>query len=386
MNISKLQNRILQVLFGITLFFVALGQLQRLTFPGGALYVHDIFIGLFIMTSLLFSRVKLPRIKEQTLSTQTILTLIAIGCCILSTTIAAIANQTFIPVLYIGRLIMYVFFSYAVLQMFPRDAIKKSWITTIIAMAYLGILQYIFVPDTRFLFALGWDDHYYRLIGTLFDPAFTGLAFVLGAIATFNSKAPAKIKYLLLIILAICVTLTYSRSSWLAAFVASAYLITTGPLKIKLDTIRILCVLFVIGFGTFLIAPRPGGEGVNISRTSTIEARGNNFIQSFSQSQNSYTFLFGEGLFTTSVNSKNEIPNHARVPDNLLALLFKGGGVVGLISGISAFGLLVFKNLKRKPESNTLLIALFTHSMFNASFIQPFIFLMFWGLYSSIEE
>src|SRR3989338_6680935 len=48
----------------------------------------------------------------------------------------------------------------------------------------LGLGQYIFLPDTRFLLSYGWDEHYWRLIGTVLDPNYMGV--MMGMIVLFG--------------------------------------------------------------------------------------------------------------------------------------------------------------------------------------------------------
>ncbi|MDZ7586275.1 MAG: hypothetical protein U0946_00850, partial [Patescibacteria group bacterium] len=56
--------------------------------------------------------------------------------------------------------------------------IPAFWIFVILAWA-----QYLFLPDTRFLLKFGWDEHYYRMIGTVLDPNYLGI--MLGIIGIY---------------------------------------------------------------------------------------------------------------------------------------------------------------------------------------------------------
>jgi len=44
----------------------------------------------------------------------------------------------------------------------------RRWIPAAMAgFLILGLGQYMFLPDMRFLLRYGWDEHYWRLIGTV---------------------------------------------------------------------------------------------------------------------------------------------------------------------------------------------------------------------------
>jgi hypothetical protein len=66
--------------------------------------------------------------------------------------------------------------------------------------AFFGLLQYLFMPDLRFLYDIGWDMHYGRLAGTFLDPTFIGLILVLNILLIVNRYFSKKEKYLILLI------------------------------------------------------------------------------------------------------------------------------------------------------------------------------------------
>ena len=115
-------------------------------------------------------------------------------------------------ILYLVRLISYSFVAiYVSNSRLSFRTITYYLLTITIATAIFGWLQYIFLPDVRFLKDFGWDDHLYRMIGTFFDPTYLALIILLGIIiAVFTKKK--KILYYLIISLAF----TYSRATYLA--------------------------------------------------------------------------------------------------------------------------------------------------------------------------
>lgn len=382
---TQLQNNILTVIFSCFLFLCALGQLQRLEFVGGALYLHDIGALFFIIIYCFTTPFKRTSLRLQTVSVPLIL-LICTGILIsFSTLLGAITSQTIIPVLYICRLIFYGLFSLCVWQTYSNTVIHKSWFILLIGLLYGGFTQYILFPDTRFLYILGWDEHYYRLVGTLFDPAFIGLLYVFGLLVIITKTPFTTLTYCMSILFSIALAMTYSRSSWVALALALIYIaiIQTKHIKKFLPIMSVICIVMII---TLWLAPKPGGEGVNISRTSTIEARSEHILKELTADLTLKEIFIGQGLFRAENYSDDGVPNHAKVPDNILILLFKGGGIVAVITGVLGFLLLGVQNLKQPILRNTLLIAVITHSMFNASLIQPFVLLVLLGLYSSTVE
>ncbi|HEX9007923.1 MAG TPA: hypothetical protein VF837_01550, partial [Patescibacteria group bacterium] len=75
--------------------------------------------------------------------------------------------------LYLLRVVTYPSFYYAV-KLVKWENIKSSVTASLILFLSLSLFQYVIFPDTRALKYAGFDDHYFRLIGTFFDPNYTG--------------------------------------------------------------------------------------------------------------------------------------------------------------------------------------------------------------------
>ena len=131
----------------------------------------------------------------------------------------------------------------------------------------IGILQYVYLPDTRYFYFFGWDDHYFRLIAPYLDPAFTGVILVLSGLALFSIKKMQKWILVAIAVTVFALLLTYSRASFLAF---SAGLLALGYLTKRLTVAAILVLAFSAGI---LFLPNPGGEGVDLTRTSSIVAK-----------------------------------------------------------------------------------------------------------------
>jgi hypothetical protein len=249
----------------------------------------------------------------------------------------------------------------------------------LLGFLFFGFYQIITFPDSRIFFALGFDNHYYRLIGTLFDPNLISLIFIVGFFTTISKKKIFQSNYLIwyyLIILLffIGLILTFSRSG-LLAFLGSVFyfLIKKDKKKAKLIYLGV-SVLLVISF----VFQRFGGEGVNLLRTSTIKIRlVDNFalLKRFSFEE----YLFGRGFFLPFfANSHDNFFVYYRnnFGDNLILLWLSYGGLLAL-STFLCFSLKIFLSLKNKPAKQATLIAYFIHAQFVNSFFCPFLFLIF---------
>lgn len=233
-----------------------------------------------------------------------------------------------------------------------------------IGTAILGIFQYLLFPDTRALTAFGWDPHYYRLVGTLLDPGFTGLILVLTLIFMVVNKYH---KFWWAVVY-VALALTYSRTSYLAFFTAFTWIsIKKKTWKYFLFT---LCLISV----TVTVLPRwSDGEGVKLERTSTVWAR----IESWKTAWRIFTNnpIIGVG-FNTYRYAQNASPqSHAGAgSDSSILLVMATTGIVGLI-----YYLKYLKSLWKIGENSliisTSLVAILIHSWFLNSLFYPAVML-----------
>lgn len=233
-----------------------------------------------------------------------------------------------------------------------------------IGTAIIGLLQYLLYPDTRALSAYGWDPHYYRLIGSLMDPGFTGIILVLTLIFIVINKFN-KIWW---IIVYLALALTYSRSSYLAFFTAFSW-ISYQRKTWKYFLVSASCVLL-----TVIFLPRwSDGEGVKLERTSSVWAR----IESWKTAWKIFTDhpLTGVGFNNYRFAQKASPESHAGSgSDSSILLVMATTGVVGLV-----FYLKYLKKLWILSRDNLIfsasLVAIFVHSWFLNSLFYPSIML-----------
>lgn len=382
--------------FIIGLFFVlfSLGQLQRIQINTNiAFYLHDVVILFWLIFSFLYHRtwknVQIPKNALKNYGLEILFcTTIIIGW------IFGVKNfHTFLqPMLYLGRIVAYVLFTASFLPLeitwHKQNILFIGYIASGILVLFWGILQYIFLPDTRFLSVLGWDDHYYRLISTQFDPAFTGMMFVFTFAYLFRLKTIFEKNkyffYLLLFLLTNGVLFTYSRASYLSFI---GVLLGGFYFEKKLNFFKNSLLYFLILFILALpFLPKPGGEGVRLNRTSTIESRKEIAIRDISK-LHGYQWIIGHGLFISSEQSQDQNrPNHAHLSDNVLLTIFTGTGIIGCY----IFFLLAFKWGKYLYENDSnffvITLSVLIHSFFNNTLFQPFMLLLWLGGFLNMKN
>lgn len=245
---------------------------------------------------------------------------------------------------------------------------------TALSIAIIGFLQYIFLPDLRFLYYSGWDDHLNRLVSTTLDPAFTGLLLLLGLVVSEIKNKNSIISSMLLVSL----MLTYSRSSYLVFLV-----LVTLMAVYRRSFIYWLKWTFLF-FILLLILPRTSGEGVNLSRTYSINQR----IESTQNAAAAVSILslIGIGfnnypLINTATHS--HLPYHPSAPDNSYFLLVITTGLIGAIT----FAYYLYRTLHWSRHHSPILffsvLTICLHSFTNNSLFYPYAMIWMWLILGS---
>lgn len=399
------------------------GQLTRITLSSQiAFYFHDFLILIFLLSFFLYqlfyfyfhhhlaltsSFFQSLLIKIKTLSNrrQQALFFLTFGLILLLFTSAATSLLSF---LYALRFFAYLTFIFVVasLDLFTQSEWQKIWLTFFLSLATCGLFQYFFFPDTRFLENFGWDDHYYRLIGTWFDPVFTALSLVFGLLYLFFFFSVTKRSFWQLVlfsfILGSALIFTYSRSAFLALFLAVVFYffhrfapqknnnqsksLIKKPLAKKTLFFISLILFFAIVFFAFSAYLHPS-DSTNLFRTNSINLRWQTFISQV-QSFSWRTWIVGDGFFASRSSVKNYFnfsiaKKTAPFSDNLFLLLVSFFGVpVTLIFAVFTFRFCCFC-WRYFPPLFYFLLVLLVVAQFNQTIFQPFIFLTFGLLLSS---
>ena len=236
----------------------------------------------------------------------------------------------------------------------------------------IGFFQYLFIPDLRFLGASGWDVHYFRLAGGMLDPNFSGMILInLLITSVFLFKNRCKNALYFGIVITTALALTYSRSAYLSMLmvVLTSYWLKTKAIFQKDKMLS----FFLVGLIVMLpFLPKPGGLGVQLTRTETISSRAE-VNESILKQLNLQQLLLGRGFFTPSINTKiTDRVVHANFPDNFFIFLLSSTGVIGL-SLILFFLYQEIKRgfIKKNPALILLLVGTLVHSMFNLTILEP---------------
>jgi len=340
----------------LTIYIWPFGQL--LAFTGTAfpftIYLFDLAV-LLVFISLVFSKNR-KKIFSGTIVKPLIIFLVVAVLSLIINFKQAMSSGLPLSSLYLLRLIIYPSLFFAARYIgFIR--LKKPLLLSIGIFSLLCLLQYLVFPDMRYLKNLGFDDHYFRLIGPFYDPNFTGA--VLAGIALYFV---AKSKLLLSLPFVGLLALTFSRASYLVFFVGLICLLFTHK-KTKL-----LLLLVLLGAIVYLI-PKPSGEGVNLLRTFSIYSRLGSWQQGL-------TLFTQKPVFGWGYNTLRGIDGTRFQTDNSFIYLLSTTGIVGLLS---------FTNLLLKLNKSTkngsikiLIISLLIHSLFNNSLFYIWILALFW--------
>lgn len=407
---KKLFNLPTTILFAIVLL-ASLGNLQRIVVNNDiAFYLHETIMALGITYFVLQKPLKYWRSKlnsqiAKLLSNKVFLFfLIWIGVGLASSVIGQRSSvfSVFIALLYILRIAFYALFFYLLSQ--TKVKLKYLFFNSLFLLTWLwlvyGLLQYFLLPDLRFLAILGWDDHYFRLAGTLLDPNFIGLLLVIGYwSSTLATNIFRRTKFSSLAIKAtqaLCtfaIALTFSRSTYLSFGITLLIGFFLFDKKIKAN----LLLAAVVLIATILLIPKHPGEGQKLLRTSSISARIESSKKPLTESKLK-TIIIGNGLFTPvnsnieyrfsifGENLESSIEYHSVHLPSSYATILHGTGAIGLIIFLILTVKYLIKAFRLHRAFGLAVLAVLIHSLFNQSLTYPFVMIMLWLFYWGILE
>ena len=362
------------LLTGLLLLF-PLGQLMRLPlgWTGGGIYFHDlILVGLWLWLCFKHRQQIWLLIQKDRLSQ---LIIIFAGWALLTWLInyQRWGNRSLIGLGYLFRWLLLAA-PYFTLKLINKKEVKKIVNLTrfsLLLTAILALMQYLIFPDQRHLIYFGWDDHYYRLTGTLIDPNFTGLILVLALGFNLIYSTPFSFAIILYLFL---LYLTYSRASWLAFL---GLLIAWLRTKKTIRPVLFLILGFLI---LIIVLPRPFGEGGNLRRTFSLKSRLHSWqIAAKIIRQNPF---WGVGFNNYRLAQKElgvlgsdwAETRAGAGADNSFLFLAATAGLPGLI-------ILLFLIWHWQPR--WWIVPIIIHSLFNNSLFYPWVLLLVWLIQGS---
>ena len=286
-------------------------------------------------------------------------------------------SEILIGGLYLLRLSSYLAFSAIIFDLVDNKSIsmkviRKSLLIISLATALLGIIQYFWIPNLTTLRFLDWDDHLGRLAGTFLDPGFIGLIIVFGLLTSIHYFLKGKIYVIVFFILFISLLLTYSRASYLSFIAGLIYLVFRKFDKLMVASVIFFFILFIP------LLPIQKSEGVRILRTASIQARIENYKESFMIINKNP--LFGVG-FNNICSARLRLiggkypSNSCYGADSSLLFIIATTGIVGLLLFIKS-GFEIWKNILGDSfgtVSKSIIIALLIHSLFSNSLFYPWV-------------
>jgi O-antigen ligase len=365
------------LLFSYLLIF-PFGQLFRINVGIGnfaiPIFPTDLIAGLLLITCLI-SKYEKPKFFKAFL----FFILAALFSSVFSLTVFKSVKVIY-GSLYLLRFISYASLVQVTYYLSKRGEKIKSYlfnflIIVSLAVAVFGWYQYIFYPDLRSLYYWGWDDHYYRLVGTFLDPTFTAIILVFGFILSFAKALVFRRNRNLILAGFFLLTLafTYSRAGYLALLAGSVSLLYLTK-RLKRILLVFLALLILIIF-----LPRPSSEGVHLERIKSILSRLNNYQQTVEVIKRSPLFGFGfnnfclaEEKYLGSVDYKSHSCSGS---DSSILLIFATTGIVGLIIFFNLV-YVVLNNLSKNIYGLSFqasLIAIIIHSLFSNSLFYPWV-------------
>lgn len=281
--------------------------------------------------------------------------------------------------LYLVRWLSYFLFMLEMGKLITVGALKANFIEHAlfgsgVTVAVFGLIQYLLLPDLRAMRYFGWDDHYFRLVSTFFDPAFTGILLVLALILGMYLYYKHKRKQIIVLnfVLFAALALTYSRASFLALFVGLVAYLAKKHFKVTVVMSSLLLLMF------FILPRSPGGEGVRLMRTSSVVGKISNFQESMQIISTSP--LFGVGmnnicsvrlvLFSYPANS-HACPGL----DNSILFIAATTGILGLLTYLT-ITIKIYFIINKSAYGHlivSMFIALLAHSMFTNTLFYPWV-------------
>lgn len=382
----------------------SLGEVARIQLQGTVAFTFlDVVTGLLVVLEIiLFLRYKKP-ISKLSLFLPLI---IFLGICFFSLVINPLGLQgkdLVVSGLYLGRYVMYASL-YPLVSLFIKDKknVIKAMVVSGAVIVGLGFIQYIYYPNLRYLYYLGWDEHLYRLFSTFLDPNFASMFFVLFVLflVPFIEKAAKKKEKKRLVLYSIlgastvfAIVLTYSRTGFIMLVVGlGVYLSIQKRFKILAVSIAIFLVMIVLTSSNI--------EGMNPLRIASSEARIGSMAEAFAIFKkhpiigvgfDSYQFA----LYNYGFRKPNfVIQSHAvGGTDNSFLFVAATTGLLGFVSYLYFLGSILWLSFRRMKQkvflSDTLFsstIAVSVGSFFINGLFYPMILFWLWTLCGLIED
>jgi O-antigen ligase len=259
-----------------------------------------------------------------------------------------------------------------------------------LTITLIGIFQFFFLPDLRFLQYQNWDDHLNRLTFPYLDPSFAGAILLVFLIVNLYGQTKKSISTIIISITEIlAIFLTFSRATWVTGGIVLLMMVFWRSRGIgKMRVIRVVGGVILIAVMVCIIFAKFGSYGNRLFRTETILSRTTSMQKGFQIWQKNPVFGVGFNSYKTyqiknGYYVKNNLENRGEASvENSYIFVLATSGIVGLLAFLGwVFG--AFRELRgvRRYVFASVLIG----SLFNNLLFYPFILLIiFWILNEGI--
>jgi len=334
----------------LALIFFFFGQLFRLNFLNFSFPIFDLSLLLLAFVNLFQHKITFQKLRSP------------IVYFVLFSLLTLIINWfrfPFSPASFFYWLRLASLLSFFLFPLNIDSKIDKFFQLILWSSLVFAFIQYIFWPDFTYFSTQNWDPHLYRLLGTFFDPTFTGLIFLLFLLKLYFHPSP---NYLLLFLSYLGLALTYSRSTLLAFLVVFTFI------AIKKQNLKIFFATLFLVLLTIILLPRMPGEGTKLERTSSIRAKIENYksgIKLFATSP-----LIGVGYNNLpTIRPQKESHANSGFDSSLLTIAITTG-IIGLFFFSKIF---ISSYSGASLYWQSLLLVCFVHSLFANSLLYPWI-------------
>lgn len=374
------QSFYINILFYISIFFLSLGQIERISLLDNKInfYIHEILVVVFILIGLF--QVNLKFKKKINLRSYSSYWLFFIIWCLVSFIFGSFNYsllKNLISFFYLIRLVTYTFF-FTVLKRLVEEKVLSiknlnyGLLFFIFFSLVTSTVQYFFYPNLRNLYYLGWDPHWNRIFGLFFDTSVTSIILGVSSLYLFHNFYINKTKnkkflfFCFFISSLILFFLTYSRIGYIAFSLSILFYLFRQ--KRYLFIIIFLLISPIIIFNL----PRPEGESVKLERLFSIKSRIEDVNQGIKIWEKNN--LLGVGYNRIRFNKVYENnPNSASGFSSSYITILVSTGVVGL-SIFIAFLYLLFKKLWFDVFGSSFLLMVYFAGIFDNLFFQAHIY------------
>lgn len=257
---------------------------------------------------------------------------------------------------------------------FLKKNIPQILLSSGLTLAVLGLGQFIFLPDLRFMVQYGWDAHFYRTASTFLDPNFLGGYLVLTLLLLFqNPSIKKKLKILFFVVIYLALLTTFSRSSY-GMFLIS--FLTLAFLKRSIKIAFLAITLFAVLLFSFQFQITAVNKVTPLDRNQTASLRFSTWQQGFDIFLKSPVLGVGYNAYNFALKQYNLGDNQflagkgSTTNDSSLLYILATTGLLGIL----AYFVLIAGIIKSKNFSLIAgIVGLLGHSFFVNSLFYPFI-------------